>query len=325
MSDTAKPRKVYFALYEGVQILDVTGPAEVLAQANIEAGRAEYDVRFIYSGAQPGQLKTSAGLSLFVEPAPKRLKNIHSLVVPGADLNSLENALANKPFMAWLGKASALAKRNISVCSGAFIFGALGLLHERKVTTHWMASEQLQRDYPSALVAQDALYLQENNLWTSAGVLSGVDMMLAIVSKDLGKEIALKIARNLVVFLFREGGQSQFSAPIDLQHKSDRVDLQGLVSWLEARLHQVVTVEQMAAYLSMSLRSLYRRCQAAFSLSPAQLLSELRLERSRNLLQQAKLSVKRIAFDCGYANSAAYSKAFSRRFGISPSLYRQRF
>jgi transcriptional regulator GlxA family with amidase domain len=227
--------------------------------------------------------------------------------------------------MAWLERAVNRAERTASVCTGAFLLGQLGRLDGHRVTTHWLGTEDLRQAYPAAVVEDDRLYIKDRRLWTSAGVLSGVDMMLAMVSEDLDSATALRIARSLVVFLVRDGGQSQFSGPIDLQSKANRSDIVSLVGWLESRLQQHTSVEDMAQQLSTSVRTLHRRCLQALSLTPAQLLSELRLERARNLLHQLNVPLKTIADQCGFANAAAFSKAFSARFSIAPKRYHERF
>lgn len=324
MSQTAKPQIVYFALYEGVQLLDVSGPAEVFSEANQQMGRQIYDIRYV-SNVPTGIVTSSAGLGLATDGLPKNLKNVHTLMVPGAVLPALEKALDDSVFMAWLGKAAKKADRVASVCSGAFFLGDLGLLEGRQVTTHWLGLELLQQNYPNSKVQRDTLYTQDGNLWTSAGVLSGVDMALAIVTQDLSASVALKIARNLVMYLVRDGGQSQFSGPMDFQTKANRSELLSLVAWLEDRLKNHVTVEHMAEYMATSVRTLHRRCLKVFDLTPAQVLSELRLERSRDLLHQPTLAVKSIAHECGFSNASSYSKAFLRRYGVTPIRYRERF
>lgn len=317
------PKPIYFALYENVQLLDVAGPAEVFCQANIVLQRDFYDVIYV-SSSSVGTVRSSAGLRLGTKPLPTGKVNVHTLVLPGADIDALNTAIADKALMDWVRKAADRSERNLSVCTGAFILGAIGLLNKRQVTTHWAALDMLQELHPLSTVAKDALYMKDGNLWTSAGVLSGVDMALAIVSEDLGSPIALTVARILVVFLFRDGGQSQFSNPLDLQAKASRGDLLNLISWLQQRLNAHITVDQMADQLAISVRTLHRRCQATFAMTPAQLLSELRLEHSRTLLHDP-LPLKVIADQCGFGHAAAFSKAFTQRFGIAPGRYRQRF
>ncbi len=324
MSFSAKPKKIYFALYEGVQLLDVAGPAEVFSQANGHTPSPYYDLHYV-SNSDTGRVKSSAGLILHTDPLPDRIPDIHTLLIPGANIAPLQQALEDNGFVNWLGKASKAASRKASVCSGAFFLGELGLLDNHCVTTHWSGVDALQARFPAARVEKDTLYINEAELWTSAGVLSGVDMALAILAEDLGAKVALNVARELVVFMFRDGGQSQFSSPIDLQTKANRSDLVNLIAWLEGNLKADISVEKMADHMAISVRTLHRRCLAAFDMTPAKLLSELRLEQSRNLLQEQAHSIKRIAHECGYSNPATYSKSFTLRFGISPQKYRLRF
>jgi transcriptional regulator GlxA family with amidase domain len=324
MSQTAKPKKVYFLLYEGVQLLDVSGPAEVLSQANRGSKQVVYDIKYV--GYTPeGKVTSTAGLPLFVDPLPPSSETIHTIVVPGAAADAL-NTIGQCPVvMAWLNEAVAKADVVSSICSGAFLLGQLGHLDQRRATTHWKGTRRLQSEFPKAKGEQDTLFVRDQNLWTSAGVLSGVDMMLAMVRSDLGAAAALAIARTLVVFLIRDGGQSQFSGSIDLQTKASKGDVVSLIAWLEAQLHKPISVEQMADFLNLSVRTLHRRCLQALDMTPAQVLSELRLERSRNLLHELSIPLKTIAHECGFATPEAYSKAFRQRFNIAPKRYRERF
>jgi len=324
MSQTAKSKKICFLLYDGVQILDVSGPAEVLSQANRVLGRLVYDIKYVGHSLQ-GSIMSSAGLQLTVDPLPSSSEIFHNIVVPGADIDDLKKIRADNVVMQWLDEAITKAKVKTSICSGAFLLGQLGYLDNHRATTHWMGTLSLQHEFPNAHVEQDILYTHDGSLWTSAGVLSGVDMMLAMVRFDLGATVALEIARSLVVFLFRDGGQSQFSGSIDLQAKASRGDVVNLVAWLETQLHQSVTVEQMADFLNVSVRTLHRRSLQALDMTPAQILSELRLERSRNLLHQLNIPLKTIAYECGFGTPEAYTKAFRLRFGVSPKRYRERF
>lgn len=328
MSQTATynhPTKVvYVPIYEGVQLLDVSGPAEVLSQANSVVEHLAYDIRYVCTNPN-GVVTSSAGLRLAGDPLPNNVSDAHTLLIPGATESALLAALEDEALIRWLMTVAAHADRKASVCSGTFFLGRIGLLAGRNVTSHWAAIDQLQKQFPQAKVEQDALFVHDGDMWTSAGVLSGVDMALAIVTHDLGVEVALRIARDIVVFLVRNGGQSQFSAPIDLQIKAGHSDLLRLVAWLENRLANTVTVEQMAEFMTTSVRTLHRHCQSTFSMTPTQILSELRLERGRALLPQMSLPIKSIANSCGFSNAAAFTKAFSHRFGVAPTSYRQNF
>lgn len=322
MSQNAK--HVVIVLYRGVELLDVAGPAEVFAVANFESGLDYYRVHYLCLEPQRW-LRASSGLEIRGKSLAAIPKAIDTLLVPGAETPSLLRALEDEKLLRAVDRLAARATRRTSVCSGAFFLGKLGYLDGRRVTTHWAAIRELARRHPAATVVQDSLYQQDGKVWTSAGVLSGVDMTLAMVRKDLGADIALQVARRLVVYLIRDGGQPQFSAPMNLQSRASGLDLGELVSWLEARLSEPVTVAAMAERMAVSVRTLHRRCLDAFDMTPARLLNELRLEHARARLHTPNVPVKRIAYECGFGSQPALSKAFTQRFGVAPSRYRENF
>ena len=328
MSETANlsraPRDVAFLVYEGVEILDVAGPAEVFAQAARLTDAAGY--RLSYHCADPsGHVRSSAGLDLAATPLDEAMPGGGTLVLPGADLGDLERALADPVLMHWLHTAAERSTRIASVCTGAFLLGALGKLDGRRATTHWVGLDELARRHPEARVEDATLWIRDGEIWTSAGVLSGVDLALAMVRTDYGAAVALEIARRLVVYLVRDGAQSQFSAPMDLQARAGRSDLSSLVGWLQSRLDQRIGVEDMAEHMATSVRSLHRRCRDVFDRTPSQLLTELRLEQARALLQEESEPLGRIADRCGYASASALTKAFTHRFGVAPTRFREHF
>jgi transcriptional regulator GlxA family with amidase domain len=273
---------------------------------------------------RPAALQTSAGLTLSCAPLSTAPRSIHTLVVPGAPREPLQRALGDQVLMTWLARAATRATRVTSVCSGAFLLGALGLLDGRRATTHWSATEALAKFLPQVRVDHEALYVEDGKVWTSAGVTTGIDLALALVAHDLGPELALEVARELVLHLVRPGKQSQFSAPLRMQRQASG-NLQLLIPWLEARLHAEVTVEDMALAMGMSERTFNRRCVNAFAMPPARLLSELRFDRARTLLGDAGLSMRDIARQCGFVDLTAFSKAFAKRYNTSPSSYRRAF
>jgi len=227
--------------------------------------------------------------------------------------------------MSWMKVALEESNTNVSVCTGAFFLAKLGILKNKRVTTHWAGESILKQRYPDINVISDSLYQQDGDLWSSGGVMSGVDMMLAMVSKDLGADISLQVAKLMVVHLVREGGQSQYSLPLEFQSRAKYKEINGLISWLHERLDQVTLVKDMAKHCNMSERRLHNYCQESFGLGPAQLLAEIRLEHARVLLRDVKISMTEIASICGYSQTSGLSHAFRRRFGISPSRYRENF
>lgn len=318
----SKPAKNYcVVVYDGVQLLDIAGPAEVFAQANREVGREVY--RLSFHSDQSHQV-TSAGLPLVCQSLEQAPDNPDCLIIPGANLAALQMAITNKPLLEWLSAYAQQSASIASVCSGAFILAELGLLNGRKATTHWQGLDQLQQQYPEIIVVNDVLYVQDGPLWSSAGVLAGVDMALAMVAQDLGYGAALAVAKNLVAFMLRQGNQPQFSAPLNLQQKAANSKLLQLVHWLEQNLDQHINVEQMAEYMNTSVRSLHRRCIETLSLSPAKLFTQLRLEQGKLLLHHHELSIKQIALQCGFSDSSAFSKAFNQQHQLSPLKYRHK-
>ncbi|MFN7177106.1 MAG: GlxA family transcriptional regulator [Thermaurantiacus sp.] len=321
MSSRANTRPVVFVLYDGLQMLDLAGPAEVFAMAAGFGADGIYDIHYI---APAGRLLKSSTFPLCGDPASATPSEIHTLVVPGGPQQAIESALADDVFIAWLRDTAERATRVVSVCSGAFLLGAMGLLDGRRVATHWSTVDRLAQAVPRARVDGDALFVEDGRIWTSAGVTAGIDLALALVARDLGTATALEIARELVVPLVRPGGQSQFSRPLSLQARAEP-DLARLVPWLEARLQEPLTVRMMAEAMGMSDRSFQRRCSLQFGLAPARLLSELRLERAKALLSDPKAQLAAVALQSGFADASALSKAFRKRFGSAPANHRNRF
>jgi len=316
-------RRVVFVLFDSFAALDVIGPADVFAEANrLATGTPPYGLRFV---SDQTQVRASSGALFGTEPLDQvSPEKTEMLMVPGADEEPLRAALANAGLRDWVRAAASSAQRVCSVCSGAFILADLGLIKGKRATTHWRGLQLLRRWPGAPIVDQDALYTEDGNLWTSAGVTAGIDMALAMVERDLGRAAALKIARELVLFLVRPGGQSQFSAPLNLQARSAATDLSRLPFWLESRLTEPTTVEDMANAMGMSVRTFHRRCLAVFDQTPLQVLLTVRLERVRTLLEERSIPLKTIAARTGFSD-AGLRRAFSDRFGVSPSDYRKCF
>lgn len=325
MSQPANPTPnrshVVFLLYDGVQLLDVAGAAEVFAVADDLSDTGGYQLRYVCAEAP---LTSSAGLALAGDELAGHQGTIHTLVVPGAPEAPLRRALAHAPTMRWLDQAARRATRVVSICSGAFLIGAIGLLDGRRATTHWSAVGTLAETLPNTRVDGEALFVQDGDVWTSAGVTTGIDLALTLIARDLGTDLALAVARELVLHVVRPGGQSQYAAPLSLQARTDD-DLERLIPWLDARLRQPTPVHEMASAMGISERNLYRRCLRTFGMSPAKLLSELRLDRARALLGYPSAPVQVVATQTGFADASSFSKAFTRRYGTSPTNYRRAF
>lgn len=316
-------RQVALLAFDGVQVLDVTGPAAVFGAANDAAvhltGRPFYRLHIL--SPQGGHVTSNCGLALVTAPlAGVKPGALDTMLVAGGSKRGLR-ALAQDPdTQAWLRRACARARRYGSVCTGAFALAACGLLDGKRVATHWEATDILGRTYPDVEVDANALYVEDGRTWTSAGVTTGIDMCLALVARDLGDAVANAIARRLVLYARRPGYQSQFSTVLAAQEKAD-APFAGLVDWIRAHLDDPLDVASLAERAGMSPRTFHRRFTDAMGETPARFVETLRLDHARGLLQTT-LALKSVAAQTGYGTPAQLSKAFARRFGMSPGLFR---
>lgn len=314
--------RVEIIAFPGVQLLDVTGPLQVFASANealAASGRAAfYEVHLI---AQAASVVTSSGLALVAESFASATRSIDTLLVAGG--GGVHAAARDKRLVARLMQRAGKARRVASVCTGAWLLAATGLLDEKRVVTHWADCEALARAHPNARVETDPIFVEDGNIWTSAGVTSGIDMCLAMVEKDVGHAIAIAVARDLVVFLKRPGGQSQFSAALSLQRGDGRLD--DLHGWAAGNPARDLSVRALAARARMSERTFVRYYTAATGQTPARAMESLRVEAARQLLSTTNLPVKRIAARCGFGSEETMRRSLLRRVGVTPGEYRARF
>lgn len=316
-----KPKIVAIPIFPNVQPLDATGPGTVFGTASRLAGKDLYRVRFIANATGPVQ--TSSGFSLHADDL-KTLKpeDVDTLVVAGGDEFGIRGALADKRFMNWITRTATQARRACSVCSGAFLLARTGLLDGKRVATHWEATGELAQSFPQIEVDGEAIYVNEGKCWTSAGVTTGIDMSLALVEADFGRDLAMAVARQLVVYMRRPGHQTQFSAALTAQAtKDDR--FADLSAWVEANLHKRLDVETLAARVNMSPRSFHRHCQAELGVSPAKFVEAIRLDAVRRLLDARTLDIGQVAGQTGFSGSDHLIRAFERRFGVTPGVYRE--
>lgn len=295
----------------------------MFATANEMASRAgdaqPYAPRVV---AAEGSLVTaSAGLGLAAAPLPNQGTAVDTLVVAGG--SGVHEAATDPALVNWLRVRAAKARRVASVCTGAFLLGAAGLLDGRRAATHWAYCAELARKFPAARVEADPIFVRDGTLWTSAGVTAGVDLALALVEEDLGRALALKVARHLVVFLKRPGGQAQFSAALSLQAAEDRYG--ELHDWMSANLADDLSLPALASKAGMSERSFSRHYAEATGLTPARAVERLRVEAARHLLSDTRLPVKRIAERCGFGSEETMRRSFIRLLAATPQDYRERF
>lgn len=312
-------------LFDGVQSLDVTGPVEVFTGATYaaEAGpgvpaRPGYRLRTASLDGAP--VRTSSGLTVVPDGALLDGLAPHTLLVPGGDgTRATPPALVDA-----VRELAPRAERLVSVCSGALVLAEAGLLDGRRATTHWMFCDKLARDHPEVRVDADRIYVRDGHVATSAGVTAGIDLALALVEEDLGRDVALTVARHLVVFLRRPGNQAQFSAQLAAQ-TAQREPLREVQQWITEHPGSDLSVEALAERARLSPRHFARAFQAETGTTPGRYVERVRLEHARRLLEDTADGVEEVSRACGYGTPEAMRRAFVRHLGTGPSEYRRRF
>jgi transcriptional regulator GlxA family with amidase domain len=326
----AKERLVVVLAFEGVQLLDVAGPVQAFASANeLAKGASGAPYRIVVVSRRGGPLSSSAGLPLLTQPLAgmTRKTAIDTLIIPGGP--GVNAALKDARTMAWVRRQLSSARRLASVCTGAFLLAETGILAGRRATTHWKWCDRLQRLYPQVIVDPDPIYLHDGRIWTSAGVTAGIDLSLALIEEDLGRKLAMQVARHLVVFLNRPGGQSQFSAPLEAQAIAADGNVPNhfapLHGWIAENLTDDLRVERLAQQSGMSPRTFARIYAAKMGTTPARMVEKIRVEAARRVLEETDMPIKRIASACGFGQEDRLRRAFARQVGTTPAEYRARF
>jgi transcriptional regulator GlxA family with amidase domain len=317
-----KPRRVVILAFPGVQPLDVVGPAEVFAGADALAGGGAYTVEVVAKEPDPIAVRSS-GYGIVPKTTTARCRGpIDTLVVAGGF--GVVKAENDAELIRWIRSAARRSRRVTSVCSGAFLLAGAGLLEGKTCTTHWASTAELARRHPELTVDPNPIFVRDGNVWTSAGVTSGMDLSLALVEEDLGREIAVEIARWLVLFLQRPGGQAQFSTHLSAQ-LAERRPLRELQSWIADHLDSDLRVEALAERAAMSPRNFARFFRRETGMTPAAYVEELRVEHARQLLEESADPVEIVSARCGFGTPETMRRAFSRRVGAPPAAYRARF
>ncbi|MFT3807249.1 GlxA family transcriptional regulator [Arenimonas sp.] len=314
-------RKIVFVLFDGADLLDVTGPAAVFDAARDRDARADY--RMSLCAKRKGPVRSSSGIALHADSDFARAPSaIHTLVVPGG--LGLDEAMADAALLATIRRLAARAERVVSICTGAFLLAAAGLLDGRRATTHWRYANELARKFPALQVEPDAIHLRDGDIWTSAGVTAGMDLALALVEADHGQALALETARALVLYLKRPGGQSQFSVPLQAQ-SAEHATIERVRQAVLDRPGKAWTVQMLAERAAVSERHLRRLFQDELGMSPREFIHGTVMERAQRLLSDGDAQVAEIARRCGYGSSAAFIRRFQATLGVSPTDYRARF
>lgn len=309
--------------FPSVQLLDVAGPLQVFASANdliAESGGAPPYAPWVVAQGGIG-VAASAGLGLAAAPLPPLDAALDTLMIAGGQ--GVQEAAADPVLVDWVRARAMRARRVASVCTGAFLLAASGLLDGRRAATHWTVCAELARRFPAVHVEPDPIFVRDGSVWSSAGVTAGIDLALALVEEGLGRIAALAVARYLVVFLKRPGGQAQFSAELSLQAVDDR--FAALHDWIDDHLAGDLSLGALARQAGMSERSFSRRYTEATGLTPARAVERLRVEAVRRLLSDTRLPTKRIAARCGFGSEETMRRSFVRLLASTPQEYRARF
>jgi transcriptional regulator GlxA family with amidase domain len=317
-------RRIGILGFEHVTALDIVGPADVFATANgLEPGAPEtpaYEIILI--GLDAGPITSDSGLVFKPATTLRDAPALDTLIIPGG--HGLREVATNAKVAAWVKSRAGRIRRVASVCTGIYGLAPTGLLDGRRVTTHWKFAADVARKFPKLKVQPDAIFVRDGAFHTAAGVTAGIDLSLALVQDDLGPKAALAVARLLVVYMKRSGGQEQFSEPLRFQSLSnDRFS--EIAAWISGHLNADLSVEALADRASVCARHFSRRFKRVFGSSPASFVEGLRLDEARRLLASDGASVEAIADSVGFGSADSFRRAFERRFGITPSGYRGRF
>ena len=308
-------RHVCFAVYEDFVLLDLSGPLEAFANAN-RVSHSGY--RFTVASLEGGLIRASSGLEVATE-ALDAVNTLDTLIIVGAPTVPAGSWV--KPMATAIRNMSSRSRRTASVCTGAFVLAESGLLDGHVATTHWNYAPQLQARYPSLRVDGDRIWTEDGNVWTSAGMSAGIDMALAMIEQDLGKEVARTVARMLVVYYRRPGGQHQFSSLLDFDPGSDRI--RTALSYAREHLRDDLSVERLADVAHMSVRQFGRVFAEAIGVTPAKAIERLRIEAARPLVEDGHQTFEEIARSCGFGDADHMLRSFLRVFGRTPKEVRR--
>ncbi len=313
-------RVVIIVTLDAAQILDVTGPLEVFSSASRFVSEASYRTQVVTTHG--GQVRTSSGLEFTSSSIAEVTGPVDTLMVAGA--TDMSAAAADTVLLTQVRRLATDARRVTSVCSGAFVLAAAGLLEGRRATTHWAECALLGDTYAGVTIEPDAIYVQDGNVWTSAGVTAGIDLALRLVADDHGQQAAAVVARQLVVYLRRSGGQRQFSALLSAQ-TAETEPVRDLLAWLRDHLTDDLSVAALARHMSLSERHFTRVFRRQVGVTAADHVETVRLETACRLLETTNRTIEQVAKSCGFGTPETMNRAFRRRLGITPGEHRHHF
>ena len=314
-----KPVRVAILGFNNVAGLDLIGPLEAFAAAVFDAQKC-YQTRVIGLTKRP--FVTESGVVFRPHRSISDNIDIDTLIVPGGC--GLRNSATNARVASWISRRARRIRRIASVCTGIYAVAPTGLLDRRRVTTHWRFTQDVAGRFPKLKMDADALFRKDGKFYTSAGVTAGIDLALALIEEDFGRHVALAVARDLVVFLKRPGGQAQYSEPLQFQIESADT-FNDLITWMRGHLQAELTVEALARRACLCPRHFSRRFKNTFRRTPAEFVEDLRLSEARHRLGANVATIDSIATSVGFQSADAFRRAFRRRFGVNPTHYRRRF
>jgi transcriptional regulator GlxA family with amidase domain len=316
-------KRICFLVVPGSELLDVTGPWEVLQHANDVLGWTAYEVELMGPGGP--ELRTRHGLLIAgVRPLPARVRVLPEVVVVAGGSPATPLPDAEMRLVRWLRQHHQRISTLVSICTGAFVLGEAGVLDGRRATTHWRFLDALRSRYPAAKVVDEGIFVHEGHLWTSAGITAGIDLTLALVEEDHGHGVAMAVAKELVLFLRRSGHQAQFSSTLRRQGKASSKQ-HDIYAFVLEHLDEPLPVERLAKAAGMSPRTLSRWCRAHLDESPAELVRRVRVDEARRLLEETDLAIKDICARTGLGDISTMWRLFAQYLGLTPVEYRGRF
>jgi transcriptional regulator GlxA family with amidase domain len=319
-----KPLRVGLIGYDGVQALDLIGPSDAFSIATItdESGKTQACYEVVLLGLSEKSFRAESGVLFQPQALLRKAPPLDTLIIPGgigARLGKAGHQIAN-----WISHRAGHIRRIASVCTGIYALAPTGMLDGRKVTTHWRFANDVARLFPKLNVDHDALFLKDGPFYTAGGITASVDLTLALIEEDYGPRVALSVARELVVFLKRSGGQKQYSEPLAFQiNSTDR--FADLASWMVEHLRNDLSLNALAKRVCLSPRHFVRRFKNAFGGTPAAFVENLRLDEARRRLTERTQTIENVAASVGFNSDDAFRRSFQRRFGVKPSSYRNRF
>jgi transcriptional regulator GlxA family with amidase domain len=326
--DVVRMRRIGFLIFPEIEMIDLCGPMDVFVHADNWmhlTGRVhEPGYEIVVIAKEAGPVRSAGGLQIMAARSfADDIKELDTLIVPGSPF--IELVCQDDVLIEWLRHIAPRARRIVSVCTGAFLLAAAGLLKNRQVTTHWFFCDRLAAAHPSLHIDRDRIYVRDGHIYTSGGITAGIDLALALLEEDLGREASRFVAGMMVMFLRRPGGQNQFSAFLQAESTTIRSDFRELQAWILANPAQSLDVERLADRVAMSTRNFARQFCAETGMTPAKFVEHARLEAARCKLEQTDLRLEAVAEATGFGSAERMQRSFQRLLNVTPRDYRARF